>query len=106
MAAEAVAVVRAAAPCSCKLCGLLPCTSLRGGKPCRRPHSARLPTPQLEAVTCGYRRSRPVLQGVTLCVEQGERVALVGANGQGKSTLVKTILSEIAPLAGAVQTHG
>lgn len=39
-------------------------------------------------------------------MEQGERVALVGPNGEGKSTLVKTVMGEIAPLAGTVQTHG
>jgi ATP-binding cassette subfamily F protein 3 len=60
---------------------------------------------QLEALSCGYRRSRPVLRGVTLCLEQGERVALVGPNGQGKSTLVKTLVGELAALAGTVQTH-
>ena len=60
---------------------------------------------QLEALSCGYRRSRPVLKGVTLCLEQGERVALVGPNGQGKSTLVKTLVGELAALAGTVQTH-
>lgn len=79
-----------------------------GRRRCSNPNRspAALPRPQLEAVSCGYRRSRPVLRGVTLCVEQGERVALVGPNGEGKSTLVKTIIGEVAPLAGTVQTHG
>ena len=63
------------------------------------------PVVQVEGVSCGYRRSRPVLQGVTLCVEQGERLALVGPNGQGKSTLVKTLVGELPALAGTVQTH-
>lgn len=40
------------------------------------------------------------------CPLQGERVALVGPNGEGKSTLVKTLVGELAPLAGTVQTHG
>lgn len=60
----------------------------------------------MEAVSCGYRRSRPVLTGVTLRVEQGERVAIVGPNGEGKSTLLKTMMGEIPALAGDVQTHG
>ncbi len=37
---------------------------------------------------------------------QGERVALVGPNGEGKSTLVTTLVGDLAPLAGTVQTHG
>lgn len=63
------------------------------------------PLAQLEAVSCGYRRSRPVLRGVTLRIDQGERLALVGPNGEGKSTLVKTITGELAPLAGTVAVH-
>ncbi|KAI3429636.1 hypothetical protein D9Q98_005722 [Chlorella vulgaris] len=63
------------------------------------------PVVQLEAVSCGYRRSRPVLTGVTLCVEQGERVGLAGPNGEGKSTLVKTLVAQLPALAGTVQAH-
>lgn len=33
-------------------------------------------------------------------------MALVGPNGEGKSTLVKTLVGELTPLAGEVQTHG
>ncbi|KAI7843107.1 hypothetical protein COHA_003278 [Chlorella ohadii] len=70
------------------------------------PLRSKGPVVQLEAASCGYRRGQPVLTGVTLCVEQGERVALVGPNGEGKSTLVTTLVGDLAPLAGTVQTHG
>lgn len=36
---------------------------------------------------------------------QGSRIALVGANGQGKSTLVKLMLGELSPVSGSVQWH-
>ena len=36
---------------------------------------------------------------------QGAKVALVGANGQGKSTLVRLMLGELSPGAGLVQRH-
>lgn len=36
---------------------------------------------------------------------QGARVALVGANGQGKSTLVRLILGELSPESGDVRRH-
>ena len=36
---------------------------------------------------------------------QGSRIALVGANGQGKSTLVKLMLGELDPVSGSVQRH-
>lgn len=63
------------------------------------------PVVQLEEVSCGYHSSRPVLKGVTLCVEQGERVVLVGPNGEGKSTVIKTMIAKLPALAGTVQTH-
>ncbi len=37
-----------------------------------------------------------------LSVQQGERIAIIGANGMGKSTLVKLIMGELAPLEGGV----
>jgi manganese/iron transport system ATP-binding protein len=46
------------------------------------------------------------LEGVSLDVQEAERVAIVGPNGAGKSTLFKAILGLIHPLAGSVQTHG
>lgn len=46
----------------------------------------------------GY--SEPVLSGVSLGIHPGSRIALLGANGQGKSTLVKTLAGEIELLNG------
>ncbi|KAL4443909.1 hypothetical protein ABPG75_011646 [Micractinium tetrahymenae] len=70
------------------------------------PLRSKGPLVQLEGAACGYSRGRPVLPGVTLCIEQGERLALVGPNGEGKSTLVRTMVGELPPLAGTVQMHG
>ena len=43
-----------------------------------------------------------LLDGVTLHIERGERVCLVGRNGAGKSTLMRMIAGEIAPDSGTV----
>ncbi|MCP3817623.1 metal ABC transporter ATP-binding protein [Streptomyces sp. A3M-1-3] len=43
--------------------------------------------------------SRPVLRGVDLTVHQGEVVALLGANGSGKSTAVRAVVGQV-PLSG------
>jgi len=52
-------------------------------------------------VDAGYGAVR-VLQGVSITVESGETVALLGTNGNGKSTLMKCIMGLVTPSAGEV----
>ncbi len=47
-----------------------------------------------------------ILQGVSLCVEKGEIVTLLGRNGMGKSTTIKTVMGLISPRAGRVLLNG
>ncbi|WP_313076238.1 ATP-binding cassette domain-containing protein [Melaminivora sp.] len=69
---------------------------------------ANLPNPMLAITDAafGYRDDaggeKVILRGVNRSVLAGQRIGILGANGQGKSTLVKTIAREMAPLAGAV----
>ncbi|MCW5634945.1 MAG: ATP-binding cassette domain-containing protein [Rubrivivax sp.] len=72
---------------------------------------ANLPNPMLvlDGVACGYAGSdqpagadRVVVRGVQRTVLAGQRIGILGANGQGKSTLVKTIARVLPPLAGTV----
>ena len=44
-----------------------------------------------------------VLEGLTFGVEPGQRVGVLGPNGGGKSTLVRALLGELAPLAGRLE---
>ena len=53
------------------------------------------------AVDAGYGRSR-VLFGVTLHVDEGESVALVGRNGMGKTTTIRTIMGLCDATAGHI----
>ena len=43
-----------------------------------------------------------VLQGVSLAIDEGERVALLGRNGMGKSTTLKSIMGLVKPRSGRV----
>jgi len=56
----------------------------------------------LRDVTFGYRSSRPVVRGVSLALEPGEHVALVGATGAGKSTLAKLLTRQYDPVRGEI----
>ncbi len=53
-----------------------------------------------KALEIGY--SRPLLPRMDMTIERGEKIAVVGCNGVGKSTLLKTILGKIEPYAGSV----
>jgi ATP-binding cassette, subfamily F, member 3 len=73
----------------------------------RTPDAAPNPMLVMEGVRCGYRTDDgveiPILDGVTLSVQNGQRIGLLGANGQGKSTLVKTLAATLEPLAGTMR---
>ncbi len=59
-----------------------------------------------EAMTIGY-PGRVVAEDVTVVVDRGQKVAIVGDNGQGKTTLLRTLAGDLAPLAGTVRrSHG
>ncbi|WP_284141530.1 MULTISPECIES: ABC-F family ATP-binding cassette domain-containing protein [unclassified Virgibacillus] len=45
----------------------------------------------------------PLFQGVDLQLQRGDRVAIVGPNGVGKTTLLKTILGKLKPIQGTIQ---
>lgn len=60
---------------------------------------------QVKGVRFDY-RSRKVLNGIELSVNQGEILAIMGPNGVGKSTLIKCMDMILAPTAGAVLVNG
>jgi branched-chain amino acid transport system ATP-binding protein len=59
----------------------------------------------LTDVVAGYGPLQ-VLRGVTLDVQQGEIVCLLGGNAAGKSTMLKTVLGLLRPSAGSVALEG
>jgi ATP-binding cassette, subfamily F, member 3 len=56
----------------------------------------------VDNVSVGYDRANPVLNRVTLRVDTEDRIALLGSNGNGKSTLVKLLANRLPPFSGSV----
>ncbi len=56
----------------------------------------------LDEVAVGYEPGRPVLRHLTLRIDNDDRIALLGSNGNGKSTLVKLIAQRLAPEGGKI----
>ncbi|MCP5269874.1 MAG: ABC transporter ATP-binding protein [Burkholderiaceae bacterium] len=63
------------------------------------------PLLQIDDLATGYGRTE-VLRGVSLAVQPGEIVALLGSNGAGKSTLNNTVSGLVKPWRGAVRFDG
>ncbi len=59
---------------------------------------------EAKQLVVGY--DEPLSRPIDLYVERGDKIALVGANGIGKSTLMKTLLGLQKPLSGEVETGG
>lgn len=84
----------------------LPECGTTGDAPTRAARRARFGRVELEAVTAGYRPDVPVLTGVDLVVNAGERIAIVGPSGAGKSTLLSLLLRFITPSVGSIRLDG
>jgi len=56
----------------------------------------------VDNVSVGYDPMQPVLNRVTLRIDTEDRIALLGANGNGKSTLVKLLANRLAPFSGSI----
>ncbi len=67
----------------------------------REPQSLPNPMLSFDGLSCGY-GSTVIVQNVNRSVLAGQRIGILGANGQGKSTLVKTIAHALAPVAGRI----
>jgi ATPase subunit of ABC transporter with duplicated ATPase domains len=57
---------------------------------------------ELKGISKSY-AGKPVLEDVSLNIQRGERVAIIGPNGIGKSTLLKIAMGEVSPDAGSVE---
>ncbi|MEO6153614.1 MAG: ATP-binding cassette domain-containing protein, partial [Croceibacterium sp.] len=69
------------------------------------PDELRPPLITLDLASVGY-AERPVLQRLNLRIDPEERIALLGRNGNGKTTLARLLAAQLAPMDGAMQASG
>lgn len=69
------------------------------------PEPSRLSPPiiTMENASCGYEPGKPILSGLDLRIDQDDVIALLGANGNGKSTFAKLLSDRLKPFAGKVR---
>ena len=60
----------------------------------------------MQNVTKSYATGVQALNGVTLHIDKGEFVFIVGNSGSGKSTLIKLLLKELEPSSGTIKVNG
>ncbi len=69
------------------------------------PEPAELPPPlmTLDHVAVGYEPGKPILRKLDLRLDPDDRIALLGSNGNGKSTFVKLLAQRLQPMEGEVR---
>ncbi|WP_019515966.1 ABC-F family ATP-binding cassette domain-containing protein [Sphingomonas sp. Mn802worker] len=69
------------------------------------PTALRPPLITLDLATVGYNET-PILRRLNLRIDPDERVALLGRNGNGKTTLARLLAAQLTPMEGAMQASG
>lgn len=60
---------------------------------------------EVSGLSFGYTQDNVLFKDVSFQLERGQRIAIIGKNGKGKSTLLNTIAEELTPLSGTVEYH-
>jgi ABC-type multidrug transport system fused ATPase/permease subunit len=91
----------------CRIREIVDAETAIADRPGASPLSPNAPrTIELKNVSFGYQPDRPVLNGVNLRINPGERVALTGASGNGKSTVARLLARLYDAQGGAVLVGG
>ncbi|MBO89588.1 MAG: glycosyl transferase family 1 [Rickettsiales bacterium] len=72
------------------------------------PQPAKLAPPifVLEGVSVGYEKNNPVLRNLNIRLDMDDRIALLGANGNGKTTFLRLLAGELREMSGNKRRHG
>jgi ATP-binding cassette subfamily F protein 3 len=57
----------------------------------------------VDNLSVGYAGNRPLLENLNLHIRAGQRIALTGSNGTGKTTLIRTLAGKLSPLSGSLK---
>ena len=70
------------------------------------PSELRPPLITLDLASVGYGESSPILKQLNLRIDPDDRIALLGRNGNGKTTLARLLAAQLAPMAGEMHASG
>ena len=70
------------------------------------PSELRPPLITLDLAAVGYAADTPILQRLNLRIDPDDRIALLGRNGNGKTTLARLLAAQLTPMAGEIHTAG
>ncbi len=70
------------------------------------PEELRPPLVTLDLASVGYTENKPILERLNLRLDPDDRVALLGRNGNGKTTLARLLAAQLAPMSGEVNASG
>jgi ATP-binding cassette, subfamily F, member 1 len=65
--------------------------------------SIKSPVIKMSGLTFGFDSDRILFNDINLNIDMNTRVAIVGKNGVGKTTLIRTVLGEIKPISGSIE---
>ncbi len=66
----------------------------------------RTPLIEMSGISFGYPGGKPVLEGLGLTLERGDKIGLVAPNGSGKTTLFHIIMGLLKPTSGTMKIFG
>ncbi|MDE1916032.1 MAG: ABC-F family ATP-binding cassette domain-containing protein [Sphingomonadales bacterium] len=70
------------------------------------PAELRPPLITLDLASVGYTEARPILTRLNLRIDPDDRIALLGRNGNGKTTLARLLAAQLTPMAGKITAAG
>src|SRR3546814_451104 len=70
------------------------------------PDALKPPLVTLDMASVGYAEGNPILQRLNLRLDPDDRVALLGRNGNGKTTLARLLAAQLAPMEGQMTAAG